>query len=208
MVLIKIVNRDVRHIGRVNTFASELIPVETFEPGMLLQLVCPIDKADSVLGLSLQTPVDEICGFYRPPFRDFITLDLNLAAEYLFPNFPSIATYIWSPAHHAFISDDSHCKVICCKSMVLPAHDFWRHVAGSARSLARVVRCHDSCDTKVSEPQVALIIKNHILRLDVSMNNICCVNCFQGVHKTRNKKPCHLLRKFPFPSDVVPEVAS
>lgn len=150
MVLVKIVNRDVWHIGRVDAFAGQLVPVEIFEPGVLLQLVCPINKADAVLWLALQTPVDEISGFDGPPFRDFITLDLNLATEYLLSNFPSIATYIWSAAHHAFISNNSHCEVICCQSVVLPTHDFWRHVAGSAGSFACVVRRHDSRDTKVS----------------------------------------------------------
>jgi len=64
VILIEIVHRDVRYVGRVNAFASELMPVEIFEPGMLLKLIRPIDKTNTILRLSLQTPVDKICGFY------------------------------------------------------------------------------------------------------------------------------------------------
>lgn len=114
MVLVKIVNGDVWHVGRVDAFANQLVPVEIFEPGMLLKLICAVYEADAVLWLALEAPVYEVSGFYGPAFRDFITLDLNLAAEYLLSDFPSIATYVWSAAHHAFISNDSHCEVICC----------------------------------------------------------------------------------------------
>jgi len=60
--------------------------------------------------------------------------------------------------------------------MVLTAHDLGSHIARSATGLAGVVGRQDPCYTEIGQAKIALVVKDEILRLDVSMDNELCVH--------------------------------
>ena len=55
--------------------------------------------------------------------------------------------------------------------MVLTAHNFWRHIAGRAGSVLRVLLAPITSDTKVGDAEVALVVDDQVLWLDITVNN-------------------------------------
>ena len=118
-----------------------------------------------------------------------------LFVYYCFTYFFPRTSKIWSLTHYTFVCNDSNCKIVSCYTMVLFEHYFWRHVTRSSTIFCVVFRMPFSCNTKISQPQISVSIKDKIFWLYISMNNACIMNCFQCLNKACNKKLSCLLWK-------------
>ena len=72
--------------------------------------------------------------------------------------------------------------------MIVPAHHFWcysqlllnssTHVAWSATGFLSVIRIPHSRDAKVCHMEIAIVVKDKVFRLDISMDDAIEVNMF------------------------------
>lgn len=53
--------------------------------------------------------------------------------------------------------------------MVLSTHNLRSHISRRAGRVLSIIWIPDTCDTKISGPEISLIIKDEIFRLDVAM---------------------------------------
>ena len=90
--------------------------------------------------------------------------------------------------------------------MVLSAHDFGSHVSGGARRLTGIVGGENLGDSEIGQSQVAVIVKNKIFRLDVSVNYVLSVDGFESVHQTGDKKLGGVFGELAAARDVVSEI--
>ena len=171
VILIKVHFIEVRDIRSGHSALFERIPIEAWEPGVILDLLVTI-VTKSFLSPSSQAFVNKIGGILWPSSRNVLFFDGGLLGYNMLPDFPSSLSEIWSPAKHAFPSYDTDSKVIGSDSMVSFAHDFWRHIPGSSRCFIRVIDISDpfSGDTKVCQFEIPVLIKDKVLGLDIPMN--------------------------------------
>ena len=160
MVRIEVVHVDVRHVLRLHGAVSQRIPIKIIEPRVCLQLCCAIGVANAIDGLPLEALVDEVGGSLVPPRRYVILLYLHLAEQDLIADVLSRAAFVWSLTHHALVCYNTDCKVIGRQPMVLPTHDFRRHVARCATCLTRVVWGEDSSHTEICQTEISFIIED------------------------------------------------
>jgi hypothetical protein len=92
--------------------------------------------------------------------------------------------------------------------MILPAHDFRRHVARGATGVLLIVWCPYSSDAEISQPQIPIGLENKVLWLNVSMNYSLIVNVLETQYKTGDVKLNSLLIESSVFGDVVPQVSS
>ena len=93
----------------------------------------------------------------------------------MIPDLLPILTIIRSLSQHKFINNNSHCKIIYIKTMILPTHDFWCHITRSSTCIRTIFWSHYSSYSHVSYPNISLFIHNQIFWLDVTLNNILFV---------------------------------
>ena len=67
-------------------FMEKVIPWKVFQPRVILHFQCSV-VSKSVLGLSLDHFVNEICGFNGPVSRNFTFLDLDLFLQNVVSDF-------------------------------------------------------------------------------------------------------------------------
>ena len=125
----------------------------------------------------------------------------NVVADF-FPRFSDVR----SLAHHAFISDDSHCKIVDSHTMILPAHHFRSHIAWCTRGFLGVVRIPNPCNTEICHSQVAFVIKDKIFRFDISMQDALSVHIFQCNYYASNEELSLFLIELAMPSDVISQI--
>ena len=82
-------------------------------------------------------------------------------------------------SHHALVRDYTESEVVDSEAVVLAAHYFWRHVARSAARVLVVLSLLKARDAEVSHTQVAMLVKDQILRFNVSMDNTLRVNVLE-----------------------------
>jgi hypothetical protein len=112
--------------------------------------------AQSLLGLAVEQPVDEISCFQRPVLGNLLLSNLWLPGEHLLSDFLARAPPEGSTPQHQFVRDDAHCKVVCGESMILSAKHLWRHVSWSSTRISAVINPERSCHSQVSDSSVAL----------------------------------------------------
>ena len=208
MVLVEIVNINVWNILRLHLSACQSTPIKVIEPGVRLKLLRASIVANSVNRFSLQTLVNEVSCFFVPPLGDTILLYLHLATENLVSDIFARAAFVGPLTHHALVSDHAHSEIVSSQAMVLPAHHFWGHVAWRPTGFTRVIRRQNPCDAEVSEAEVALVIKDEILRFDVPVNNQLRMHRLQCVNQACDKEPSDLHREFPLTSYVIAEIST
>lgn len=148
-----------RDEGGTQTTIIKVSPGEVSQPGMVFDLVRPID-AESVLGLPLDHFVDEVSCLDRPASGHLALLYLYLLGQNVVSDFLPRFAHIRSSAVHALVGHDSHGEVIHHHIVVLPAHHLGSHVAWSSRSVLGILRSPDSCDSEVGDSEVALVIND------------------------------------------------
>jgi len=72
--------------------------------------------------------------------------------------------------------------------VILPAHDLRRHVARRARGIRSIISFQNSGNALVSYSQVAILLHNDVLWLDVPMNHILVVHVFEADDHACNHK--------------------
>lgn len=146
-----------RYERRSYSFVLKIVPGKVFEPRMSLYFVCTV-VSQSILGLSLNHFVDKVSSFNRPVSWNFSLFNLNLFLKNVVSYLLSWFSNVRSSSKHALVSHNSHCKVIYTSSVVDSAHDFWRHVAWSSRSVLGVLWPPNSSNTKVRDSKVSILI--------------------------------------------------
>jgi hypothetical protein len=92
--------------------------------------------------------------------------------------------------------------------MILAAHDLWSHIAGSTTSVSVIVWFDNTGNTQVCGTQVALVIKDQILRFDVAVDNIIEMEILKSNQNASDKKLSLHLLETPAAAHVVAEVAT
>ena len=92
--------------------------------------------------------------------------------------------------------------------MIMFEHNLRRHVAGSPRILSVILWLPHPGNTEVSQPEVAILIEDKILWLDVSMDNALNVNGLEGFDEACDKELGLFVRKLPNLGVVVAEITA
>jgi hypothetical protein len=126
-------------------------------------------ETKTVLWLTLDESVHEICRLHRPTKGDLIPFDLYLLCQDVISDLFTCLSYVRSlnnhvnkisyPSHHTLIANYTDCEVVNSHPVILPAHDFWGHVSGRAAGLLRILRVPYSGDPEIRHSQVALIVE-------------------------------------------------
>lgn len=171
-------------------------------------------KSQSVLRFSLNESIDKVSSFKAPSFGKFWRFDLSLFGEHVLSDLISSSSVIRSFSSHEFISDDSECKEIRDKAVILAADDLRRHVPWSATGIRGIIDSECSCNTQISNSNITPWIKNQVLRLDVTMNDVATMHMLKAQNYTCHKK-FYLNFIFTwldltedFIADMVPQVAA
>ena len=93
-----------------------------------------------------------------------------------FSRFSNIGT---SPVH-ALVGHYTNREVVNRIAVVVSTHDLRSHVTRCARCILRIFRTPQSGDSEVSYPEVAIMVNDQVLRLDVSVDDILLVACFES----------------------------
>jgi len=72
--------------------------------------------------------------------------------------------------------------------MVLAHYDLGRHVAGSARSITRVLFLPNPCEPQINQLDVAFVVEDDICGTHISVNHAVVVQEFQGDDNACNNK--------------------
>lgn len=123
-------------------------------------------------------------------------------------NFPSISTSVRSPAEHALVADDAHSEVIDSDTMRLAAHDLRSHVARRARRIFLVLWVPNSCNTKISDLKIAILVEDEVFRLDVTMQNALLVEVLERKQHASYEESRLLLIEFLVLGQVVSEITA
>ena len=79
------------HKRCLNLPVPQILPLEIFQPGVILDLIGAI-QAEAVRRLPLYHLVDEVCSLDRPALRDLVPLDLDLFGQNVISNLlPTLA---------------------------------------------------------------------------------------------------------------------
>ena len=124
-------------------------------------------------------------------------MDLDLFCQNMVTDLLSIFAAIGAFAIHALICNDTHGEVVNGHAVVLSAHDFGSHVAGSARRIFGILRIPQTSDTQVCHSQISLLIKHKVLRLDISVKDRIFVQILETQkelqHGNKMKKPVEIV---------------
>lgn len=132
-----------------DSLVNKSIPIEVFEPWVLLDLLVTINSK-SFSWLSQKTPVHKVCSILVITLWNIFSSNLSLFVYDCFSNFFSASAKIWSSSYDTFISNNANCKIICSNAVILFEHNFWRHVSWSSTIFSAVFRCPLSCNSKIS----------------------------------------------------------
>ena len=91
-------------------------------------------------------------------------------------------------AEHALENDDPEGEVVDANAVVLSAHNLGSHVAGRAACVLGVLRSPRPCDPEISYSEIAFLIKNYILWLYITMDDIFVVEKFKTLHHASDKE--------------------
>ena len=144
--------------------------------------------AEAVTRLPLNKSVDEVSGIGRPILRNFILMDLDLFREYVITDLLPILAMVGSLAEHALICNDTHGEVVNGYTVILAAHNLWSHVAGRARGVLRVLGVPQACNTQICDPQVAVLVKDQVLGLDITVQDGILVKIFEAEEHASNEE--------------------
>ena len=144
--------------------------------------------SESVSWLSLNEAVDEISCFVAPILWDFSFSDFDLLWQNVVSDLFPVLTVIWPLAEHALVGYDSHSEVVHCYTVVLTAHNLGCHVAWCSRRVLWILWIPQASDAQVGDSEIAMLVKDQILRLDVSMKNCILMEVFKAKEHTRDKE--------------------
>ena len=148
-------------------------------------------ETQSVMGFPLYHFIDEIGSFNRPFIWccwDITFLNLNLFWQNVVSDFLPWFAFVRPLTKHALKCHYSDCEVINGSCMVLAAHDLWSHIAWRSRCILCILRSPNSCNTKISNSQISIVINDKILWFDISMYDILFMTVFEASHQASYEK--------------------
>ena len=92
--------------------------------------------------------------------------------------------------------------------MILTTHDFGCHVAGRSTRLGEVFGSEDASDAEVCQPQVPLVIKYEVFRLDIPMYNQLLMDGFEGMDQTSYEEASDVHGELAFAGDMVAQITA
>ena len=103
-------------------------------------------------------------------------------------NLLSIFSLIWTFSVHAFVGNYTHRKVVDSYAVILSTHNFGSHIARRATGVFGVLGVPNSSNTQISDPQVAVLVKDKIFWLNVSVKNAVLVQVLEAQKHAGNEK--------------------
>jgi hypothetical protein len=88
------------------------------------------------------------------------------------------------------------------------ADDFRSHVSWGSTRILCIVGLDLPRNAKISHPQIASIIKDQILRFQITMDNFTSVHILETEHDAGEEKAGFLLLELAFIAEVVAQIAS
>jgi len=79
--------------------------------------------------------------------------------------------------------------------MLLSSYHLRGHISWSSRCVFLILRRINPCDSHISESEIALGVKNEILRFDITMNDVILVQILETQYDTAYKKLDNMLGK-------------
>ena len=92
--------------------------------------------------------------------------------------------------------------------MILSAHHFGSHVARSSTCVSAVVGLDYPCDTQIGGSKVTLVIKDQVLRLDISVDDVVEVEILKTDQNGSDEEFCFHLLEAPSAAHMVAEISS
>lgn len=154
---------------------------------MVLDLLAAV-VAESVLWLSLNHLIDEIRRLNAPANGNFLLLDLHLLCKDVVSDLFARFSYVGTFSIHAFVGHNSHGKIVHGVRMILPAHHLRRHVARRSGRVLSVLFSPVSGDSEICDSEVALVVDDQVLGLDVSVYDLLIVTVFETGHEACNEE--------------------
>ena len=100
----------------------------------------------------------------------------------------AISAVVGTLPEHALVGNDSHGEVVDRDSVILTTHHFRCHVTRSTRGILRVLRVPKSGNSQISNAEIALLVEDQVLRLDVSMKNGVLVEVLEAEEHAGNEE--------------------
>ena len=151
-----------------DTLVQQIIPREVTQPRVVLNVLRTV-KSETIQGLALDQTVYEVGSLNGPAWWNVSASDLHLPSKNMLADLASIPASVRPPAEHALVADDTHGEIVDSNSVRLAAHNFGSHVTWRARRIFLVLRIPHSSNTQVSDLQVAILVEDKVLRLDITM---------------------------------------
>ena len=144
--------------------------------------------AESIAWLMLNQPVDEISSLEGPAVGDLVLVNLDLLREDVVSDLLTVFAMVRPLAEHALIGNDTHGEVVNCHTMILSAHNLRRHIPGRSRSVFGVLGIPATSNTQISHSQIALLVENEVLWLDITVQNGVLVEILQAQQHAGDKE--------------------
>lgn len=191
----------------LHAHVEQVVPGEITQPRMVLNVLRTV-QTKSVQRLSLNQSIDEVSSLNAPALRNFGALDLDLLGQNMLSDFSPVSAGVRSASEHAFVAYDAHGEVVDSHAMRLLAHDLGCHVAWSSRGVLGVVRVPNSCNSQISDFQIAICVEHQVLRLYISVQNALLVQVFEAHEHAGDEEPGLLLAEPLVFGQVVPEITA
>lgn len=120
-------------------------------------------------------------------------MNFCLMSQYFLTNLFSTISHVWSYSEHNFICNYSKSKKINFIRMIHSTNDLWSHVTRGTTCLISIILSNFSSNSKVSYMNISILLKNNILRLQVSMNYSMRMNILKSLNNASNYKSSLLL---------------
>ena len=73
---------------------------------------------------------------------------------------------------HELVANDADCVEVGFEAVLLPKDDLGRHIARCARTVMLILAFSLLCYAEICQSEVALVIEDEVLRLDIAMDHI------------------------------------
>lgn len=152
--------------------------------------------------------VNEISSFDTPAIWHISLLDLYLFGKDVLSDLLSTSSSVWAPAKHAFISDDTHSKVVDCHSVRLLAHYFGSHVSWSTGCILRVIWIPDPSNSQVCNFEETILVKDKIFRFDISMKDTFLMKVLKRQQHASYEESSLFLAELSVLGQMIPEITT
>jgi len=103
-------------------------------------------------------------------------------------DFLTVFALIGTFTKHTFVGNHSHRKVVHSNAVILSTHNFGGHIAGCTTGVFCVLRVPNSSNPQISDPQIAVLVKNQIFRFNISVKDTVFVQVLKAQEHAGDKK--------------------